>query len=101
MRQEAQALLEDPAHDKQYWVDRIPLGGNDIAALRAFLNHYELVASGIRHKIIDGSLYAEWAQAVLVKNWKMSELFVDAVREVTGDDRALWEFQNLARKWES
>ena len=100
MRREAEVLLEDTAHDQQYWEGQIRTRGDSVVPIRAFLNHYELVATGIRHNIISGPFYAEWAQTVLVKNWDISKNFVAAVREVTRHNRAFREFQHLAEKWQ-
>ena len=99
-RQQAEAVLADPSHDQHYWENQLRTGGADIPTIRAFLNHYELVANGIQHNIINGPFYAEWARTVLIHNWTISKVFVAAVRKVTGRERALREFQNLAEKWE-
>ena len=100
VRQEAEVLLEAPGRDEKYWIGQIKTRGADVATIRAFLNHYELVATGIRHEIINGPFYAEWSRTVLVKNWNISKNFVAAVRTITKRDVALREFQNLAEKWE-
>lgn len=99
IRHDAESLLEDPEHDKKYWEERIKAGGDDVVTVRALLNHYELIAIGIRHKIISGKFYEEWSRTVLINNWKRSKAFIAANREVSGRDAALREFQKLGERW--
>ena len=98
-RQKAEKLLDAEEHDIEYWKTQIQEGGPDMPTIRAFLNHYELVAIGIQHGIIDEPFYSEWARTVLVRHWEISADYVDAVRQVTAKQSALREFQDLAEKW--
>lgn len=100
MREKADAMLVDAGDDQQYWESKIRDRSEDLAALRIFLNHYELVAAGIKYKIIDEQLYADWARRVVTRNWDISKTFVAAVRDVTKREDTFLEFQNLAERWE-
>ena len=103
-RREADILLLAPDHNQEYWakaIEELDAGKDkkDIMVLRGFLNHYELVATGIRHKIIDKRFYEEWAKPVVKLNWERSHRFVEAVRARPGQKDAFREFQNLAEEW--
>lgn len=99
-RRKAEELLKGDGHDIEYWKTEIEKGGSDVPTIRAFLNHYELVAIGIEKKIIDEPFYSEWGRTLLVSHWKMSEKFVEAFRQVTKQRSGLKKFEELAKKWD-
>ena len=71
-----------------------------------YLNHYELVAIGIRQEILDGGMYRAWMESAFVRDWNAAADWVQATRldtSVTGttryDDRAFANYQWMAREW--
>ena len=71
-----------------------------------FLNHFELVAIAIKHRIIDEKLYAEWWRSSLVRAWRDAEGFVVELRRDRNEksthsgDRIYKPLEDLALKWE-
>ena len=71
----------------------------EIATICTYLNHFELTAVGINHRIINRKLYAEWFRGAYIKTWQDSHSFITELR-TRRDDRKLYkEFEDLAAKW--
>ncbi|WP_415919409.1 DUF4760 domain-containing protein [Tateyamaria sp. SN6-1] len=73
----------------------------------AYLNHYELMAIGIRKGILDEAVYADFMRSTVVRDWHAAEDFITHIRTPTPDsgsdvpsNNAFSEFQALAAKWE-
>jgi hypothetical protein len=67
------------------------------------LNHYEIIAIGCRHNVLDKKFYADWMRSALVRDWRRVENFVWALRHPPNRPPlpGLFEhFENLAREWE-
>ena len=67
------------------------------------LNHYEIIAIGCKHKVLDKRFYAHWMRSVLVRDWRRVENFVWALRHPPNRPPAphIFEhFEALAREWE-
>lgn len=69
-----------------------------------FLNHYELVAIGIRRGILEEEFYRMWMEYTLVRDWRAGQDLVKAAREppaagITGDRVAYCHLEALALKW--
>lgn len=72
---------------------------SDTVKVSNLLNHYELVATGIRHKIIDEKLYSEWLRGSYVRVWTRAKPFVLARRKHKRDDNLYKAFEELAKRW--
>ena len=71
-----------------------------------FLNHYELIAIGIRNGILDEGLCKEFMRSIVVRDWVAVQDFVLHIRAPTPDsgtevtaNLAFSEFERLAHKW--
>ena len=70
-----------------------------------FLNHYELVALGIKEAVIDESFYKEWMAYVVIRDWKAASGLVQLARNPpgtgdVGDKTAYIELEALVRRWD-
>lgn len=72
------------------------------------LNHYELIASGIKSEILDEAFYKDYMRSTFVRDWKAAKPLVDHIRTPTPDSGAdvpatlaFSEFEALATKWEA
>ena len=81
-------ILEDPDDGKN----------NEILAL---LNHFELVAVGIRSKALNKKVYERWYQTGYVKTWNQAAPYVKKLREKRNHLTLFCEFERLAKQWES
>lgn len=60
-----------------------PLTEADKAERRAvtdFLNHYELIAIGIRGKTLDGAFYRQWMLRAFIRDWNDARPFIQQER---------------------
>jgi hypothetical protein len=71
-----------------------------------FLNHYELIAIGIKKGILDEDVYETFMRSTVVRDWEEAREFVNHIRRPTPDSGAtisaggaFCEFQALAEKW--
>lgn len=80
----------------------------DLRLVQQYLNHYELIAIGIKNKIIDEKLYKYWLRTVFVNDWVCVQKTVQARRYGKGkkntsstnyDDKIFCEYNQLAKKW--
>ncbi|WP_299628010.1 DUF4760 domain-containing protein [uncultured Tateyamaria sp.] len=74
----------------------------------AYLNHYELMAIGIRKGILDEGVYGDFMRSTVVRDWHAAADFVTHIRTPTPDsgtevpaNKAFSEFETLAAKWEA
>ncbi len=72
------------------------------------LNHYELIASGIKSEILDEGFYKNYMRSTFVRDWKSAAPLVAHIRRPTPDSGAdvpatlaFSEFEALAVKWEA
>jgi len=70
-----------------------------------FLNHYELIASGFNHGVLDRSFYADFMRGALVHDWKVAKPFIDELRKpdpgVHPHPVTIYEhFEALAKEWD-
>lgn len=69
-----------------------------------YLNHYELVAIGCKHGILDEGFYASWMRSQLVRDWHSAKEFILYRRSPDGQDKApalFIEFESMARRFET
>lgn len=70
-----------------------------------FLNHYELVALGIRQKILDEKFYKRWMRSVFIRDWDAATKFIEKERWVKIEDKWYYRrnffehFEHIAIKW--
>ncbi len=72
-----------------------------------YLNHYELVAIGIRHAILDGKIYKAWMLGPFVRDWNASAAFIQRERWKWDANGASWiyharlyeNYQSVAQTW--
>ena len=71
-----------------------------------FLNHYELMAIGIKMGILDEEVYKTFMRSTVVRDWEVSKAFISHIRSPTPDSGsevgaggAFSDFQELAEKW--
>ncbi|MGB7432216.1 MAG: DUF4760 domain-containing protein [Ahrensia sp.] len=55
-----------------------------------FLNHYELIAIGIKNETLDGDFYGLWMKGVVVRDWNDAADFIQRER---------WKYSNKDGKW--
>ncbi len=71
-----------------------------------YMNHYEMVALGIRTGILDEAFYRDWMRGPLVRDWNAAADWVQRERWKRQEDSS-WEYyqsifleyEHLARKW--
>lgn len=72
-----------------------------------YLNHYELVAIGIRHDILDETIYRSWMQSHVVAEWNAASDFIQSERWRLTRDGTDYEYrtaifenlQNAVCRW--
>lgn len=72
-----------------------------------YLNHYELVAIGIRNNTLDAAIYRSWMLGPFVRDWNAAADFVQRVRWKYDPESARWtyrhqvfeNYQKVARSW--
>lgn len=52
-----------------------------------YLNHYELVAIGIRTEILDAGMYRDWMETAFVRDWNAVADWVQSVRVISDTGR--------------
>ena len=72
----------------------------DAVRVLELLNHFELVAVGIEHKIIDSRLYKEWFRDTYVQYWRVARPLVEKLRSERKSSRLFIRFEQLAYDWE-
>ncbi|MES2443439.1 MAG: DUF4760 domain-containing protein [Pseudomonadota bacterium] len=85
--------------------DPAPENRDDRRAVLDYLNHYEIVAIGIRHNILDAEMYRAWMEGVFVRDWNAAAEFIQ--RERWKGDATSWtyrasvfeHFQWAATRW--
>ena len=73
----------------------------DALDVNVFLNHYELVAIGIKEKIINERLYRDWYKTSYVRIWRKARPYVMALRDSRGSMDIFCNLQTQAEKWDS
>lgn len=63
---------------------------SDRQAVNDYLNHYELVAVGIRRNILDAAIYRKWMLSAFVRDWNAASPFVQRER---------WKWDPGAQTW--
>lgn len=77
-------------------------------AVNDYLNHYELVAIGIRKGILDEKFYKDWMRGPFVRDWNAAAEWVQRERWKLQDDGS-WEYYDqvflnyefMAARWSS
>lgn len=67
--------------------------------IRDTLNTYELIAVGIKQKILCEKSYKVWARTTVVKEWMACKPFVAQLRQDGKVPTYYCEFEALAKKW--
>lgn len=71
-----------------------------------YLNHYEMIAIGIRNGVLDQGFYREWMRGPFVRDWNAAVEFIQGERwKREGDKwsyypRTFANYQQLARRWD-
>ncbi|VVT04815.1 conserved hypothetical protein [Sphingomonas sp. EC-HK361] len=65
------AALHDPQSDEERKAR---------ADVQDYLNHYELVAIGIRNNILDEKIYKEWMGSAVVRDWNAAASYIQRER---------------------
>ena len=73
-----------------------------------YLNHYELVAIGIRTKILDPTIYQKWMKGPFLRDWNAAAAFIQRERWKWDDGLGAWayhrqqfeNYQHVARQWD-
>jgi hypothetical protein len=69
----------------------------------AYLNHYELVAIGCKHQILDEVFYSDWMKTTLLGDMKAAAVLIERIRShpVTPIPRAYVELADMAARFEA
>jgi len=68
--------------------------------IRTVLNHYELLALGFEHNILDKDLYEKWMKAALVRTWDESREYIRETRKLSSYNKNNFRhFEELAVGW--
>ncbi|HYZ48257.1 MAG TPA: DUF4760 domain-containing protein [Sphingomonas sp.] len=59
-----------------------------------YLNHYELVALGIKHNILDERIYREWIQSHVVREWNAAAEFIQNERWRLNEAKTDFEYKS-------
>lgn len=78
-------------------------------AVLDFLNHYEMVAIGIRRNILDERMYRDWMEGAFVRDWNAAAEFIQSERWRRNIDNSGWvyrasifaNYQWAAERWSS
>ncbi len=73
---------------------------DEFKAINKIMNHYELLAIGIKRKILSEDIFKEFTKSRLVADWQESKGFVEALRLESKNDNIFCEFENLAENWQ-
>lgn len=74
-------------------------GTEEASAVRTILNDYELVAIGIREKILDERFLRVFSRKTFIDDFEKMKDFIDEIRRVKSNDAIFFEFETLAIKW--
>ena len=87
LKKEKEELEKDIQQEekKQYHID-------------AFLNLYELIATGIDHGILDEAIIKKYMESILSKDFERAEQYIKGAREA-GYKGAWIEFEGLVNRW--
>lgn len=66
--------------------------------VQLFLNHYELIAIAIRHRILDEDLYKAWRHSTVKQHWEECREMVQKIQDQK-QRTAYNEFKALAERW--
>ena len=103
LRLKVRPILKDPAK----WGAIVEAESTpDKQDVLAWLNHHEIVAVGVKHRALDGTLYFDWLGSLYRADWDLAHSFVRTLREheeatLSSDgthqrSRAFVEFEKLA-----
>ncbi len=79
-RQSTFGRLHDPTEDEK----------DERQSVIDYLNHYELVAIGIRERILDAKFYRNWMESAFVRDWNAAADFIQYER---------WRWSTVEEKW--
>jgi len=77
----------------------------DRRLIQQYLNHYELVAIGIRKDFLDETTYRDWMRSTVIQHWNEARDFIQFERKRRSfdgseyDDKLYENYQWLAMKW--
>jgi hypothetical protein len=60
-----------------------------------FLNHYELVAVGCKHGVLDSEFYKHFMRGAVVRDWQAASVFINAIRYPPGEPARPRLFEHL------
>lgn len=65
-----------------------------------YLNHFECVAVGIHHGIVDEDIYKEWHEGAYIRAWNDANSFAVDMRHMRQNSNLFKHFEELAKKWD-
>lgn len=75
------------------------LSSDDLTQLDEFINHYELIAIGIKKKILSGKVYKKWMRSVYVKHYIECYHYIQYLRFIYPHSKVFENYISLATKW--
>ncbi|PIP98057.1 MAG: hypothetical protein COW75_02175 [Rhodobacterales bacterium CG18_big_fil_WC_8_21_14_2_50_71_9] len=91
--------LRDASSGLELWATEEHRNSPQSNTIRNTLNDYELIAVGIRERILDEDLYKRWFRTSFLKDWRAARRFVLAIRAQAGTDAIFAEMDWLAHRW--
>lgn len=79
----------DHLHDPQTADDQ-----TDRSAIQDYLNHYEMVAIGIRNNILDARIYRDWMLGAFVRDWNAASDWVQRERWKWDETAQIWTYHD-------
>lgn len=96
-------LRDDPGGLRRYAKETSELSPGDLKSvgiIDRYLNHYEIVAVGIKQDILDKETYGLWMKSGFVNDWNYARLYVADVRKLSPlNENNFTEFEALAIEW--
>lgn len=99
-------VRQDPTGFEQIKDPSSPVLQEQRRKVLEYLNHYELIAIGIRRGILDKDVYAAFMRTQFVRDWLDAKPFIDHIRKPTPDSgstvssgAAFEEYGKLADRW--
>ena len=91
LRNEQNGLIE--------WAKKEHESTGNVAAIKAILNDYELIALGINSAILDEQFYFNLLRGALLEDWSAAKPFVQEVRRRYNYEQYFKGFEELADRW--
>lgn len=83
------------------WAKKEHESSDNVAAIKAILNDYELIAIGIDSEILDEGFYFNLVRGALLEDWNAAKPFVEEIRRRYKYEEYFKGFQGLADRWKA